>query len=1061
MRRSPRLLTTSLALVLIVCLSLVQVGRSAAQTAPSTITGTFVVEEDNPTEQYYLWETSTSSYVRLAVTAATLRAAGGPIALNHRTVTVTGIRSTPANPAGGPPHATQESISVQTLSPVGGAAAQATAAVTGNTRWLNLLCKFSDISAEPHPPSYYQNLFQQYAFPGLDSYWQEQSYGAINLANSITDSQWHTLPHPVSYYRDASPQQPQHWNSAALWSDCVSVANEGVNLFNYYGVSLTFNNTSDPVYKSTAFAYIGPQPQTYNGTQGIWGQAYFPNAYYQYQGGYAHEFGHTYGFHHSSNTIDLAEYHDNWDAMGNQWASSITDATYGNVAMGTIAYDRALNGWLPTSRIYTYSSGNVSVDLGQLDSAVAGTYSMVKIPINGSSTHYYTVEYRINNGLLNAGQSYDNGLPTNSVLIFEVDTQGAARCIGPDGVSPGSCIAYLVGAAGGDGNNTYSPYFEWTAGESFTTPNNIQISITALNAGDALVTVSGGTQAAVTATDAWTNDGGSDWSVHKTVFNPGDPVRYVGAVNNPGTGATAATMAWSVTGSAGQIAAWSSIITTGPGTNWWGLPRTIPTNACSAGSSASAEVSGGGPPESVRPGTPGTPIAPASSGNSAGDAVWDADPVSAASAAACTYTFQFSVTFGGATTTKSFTFQVQPAVTAPGTPTLTAPPEGATDVGTTPTISWTAPSGAVAGSTQYTAYLWDPAASVMKFQQTTTALSVGVPQSAGLVGGHFYYMSVQACNGSACGPLARWEGFTTKSIGAPGLTSPAEGATGVSQTPTLSWTAASGATASTQYTAYIWDPSVNAVAFQATTAGLSVSVPAAQALQALHFYYYSAVACDGGSCGPLARWEGFTTKSSGPTLGAPGLTAPPEGATNVSRTPTLQWTAPSGSISGTTQYTAYIWDPTASAMAWQGTTTQLSITVPSGSPLAAGHFFYYSAQACNGATCGPLARWEGFTTTGGLVAPVLIAPREGATGVGTTPTFQWGAVTGNGSTVFYTLYVWDPQASVMKFQQTTALLSLTVPGGSALTSGRFYYFSVQACDSSGCGPLARWEGFTS
>jgi len=50
-------------------------------------------------------------------------------------------------------------------------------------------------------------------------------------------------------------------------------------------------------------------------------------------------------------------------------------------------------------------------------------------------------------------------------------------------------------------------------------------------------------------------------------------------------------------------------------------------------------------------------------------------------------------------------------------------------------------------------------------------------------------------------------------------------------------------------------------------------------------------------------------------------------------------------------------------MAYQATTTALSLTVPAGSILLPGHFYYYSAQACNGAACSPLARWEGFTTT--------------------------------------------------------------------------------------------------
>src|SRR5581483_7562310 len=101
--------------------------------------------------------------------------------------------------------------------------------------------------------------------------------------------------------------------------------------------------------------------------------------------------------------------------------------------------------------------------------------------------------------------------------------------------------------------------------------------------------------------------------------------------------------------------------------------------------------------------------------------------------------------------------------------------------------------------------------------------------------------------GSACGPLARWEGFTTAALGAPALTSPVEGSTGISVTPTLRWTAASGAGASTTYTGYVWDPTASKVVFQQSTSGLTVAVPAGSALAIGHFYYYSAQACDGSS----------------------------------------------------------------------------------------------------------------------------------------------------------------------------------------------------------------------
>ncbi len=397
----------------------------------------------------------------------------------------------------------------------------------------------------------------------------------------------------------------------------------------------------------------------------------------------------------------------------------------------------------------------------------------------------------------------------------------------------------------------------------------------------------------------------------------------------------------------------------------------------------------------------------------------------------------------------------------PGSPVLVSPTEGSTTVSTTPTLQWTAAGGATA-STQYTAYIWDPTPGSVVFQQTTTRLSVTVPAGSALQAGHFYYYSAQACNGSACGPLARWEGFTTASgLGAPGLTSPAEGATGVALTPTLQWTAANGTNASTQYTAYIWDPAAGRTVFQQSTNGLSVSVPQSAALQSNHFYYYSAQACNGSTCGPLARWEGFTT-GAGNAPGVVTLNLPAEGAQDVSLTPVLGWSAPSGAIPGTTQYTAYVWDPAASAMRFQATGTGLSVAVPGSAGLVLGHFYYWSVQACNGGACGPLARWEGFTTVSSIGAPALRSPAEGATGVGVTPTIAWLAPSGAspGNTV-YTVYVWDPSASIMKFQQTTTALSIAVPFSSGLVSGHFYYYSVQACNGSTCGPLARWEGFTS
>ncbi|HEY7294428.1 MAG TPA: Ig-like domain repeat protein [Dehalococcoidia bacterium] len=404
------------------------------------------------------------------------------------------------------------------------------------------------------------------------------------------------------------------------------------------------------------------------------------------------------------------------------------------------------------------------------------------------------------------------------------------------------------------------------------------------------------------------------------------------------------------------------------------------------------------------------------------------------------------------------------ASSAPGAPALATPADQAQNVSTTPTLSWNAPSGAISGTTQYIVYVWDPAAQILKVQQVTTALSYAVPASAGLQPGSFYYWMAQACNPGICGPQAPWRGFTTQPpLGAPQQQAPADGATGVSFTPPLSWGAPTGALAgTTQYLLYVWDPAASRMAYQTTTAALSVTLPQSAALAASHFYYWTVQPCNPTFCGPQSGWRSFTTMAGPPAPGAPALNAPADGAQNVSPTPVLSWSAPSGAVNGTTQYIVDIWDPQASVLRFEQVQPGLSVAVPASAGLVLGHFYYWTVRACKPDACGPQAPWRGFTTTGTLGAPRQLSPDSGATGVGVTPTLAWNAASGaSAGTTQYLVYVWDPQASVMKFQQVTTALSVAVPFSSGLVSGHFYYWMVQACDPTVCGPQSGWEGFTS
>jgi hypothetical protein len=138
------------------------------------------------------------------------------------------------------------------------------------------------------------------------------------------------------------------------------------------------------------------------------------------------------------------------------------------VAVETISYHRNLLGWVPSGRIYTAaqpSSRQITLErLGQPTNP-SGTYLFAKVPINGSSTRYYTVEVRryIDTTQYN---DYEEGLLGKAVVIHLVDTSRSDR------------IARVV-----DGDNDGDPRdagTRWLPGESFFDgANSITITVDA------------------------------------------------------------------------------------------------------------------------------------------------------------------------------------------------------------------------------------------------------------------------------------------------------------------------------------------------------------------------------------------------------------------------------------------------------------------------------------------------------------------------------------------------------------------------------------------------------
>src|SRR5581483_4812500 len=137
-------------------------------------------------------------------------------------------------------------------------------------------------------------------------------------------------------------------------------------------------------------------------------------------------------------------------------------------------------------------------------------------------------------------------------------------------------------------------------------------------------------------------------------------------------------------------------------------------------------------------------------------------------------------------------------------PTLGSPADGATAVPTTPTLSWSGVSGAntywLTVATSDGALPTDPNASSCSCVVSKNVSGTSYTLPSALNSGTTYYWEVQGfvLNGNTPGQQGQFSAhrsFTTANslLPPPSLNSPGNGESGVSTTPTFSWSAVSGA----------------------------------------------------------------------------------------------------------------------------------------------------------------------------------------------------------------------------------------------------------------------------
>jgi len=305
--------------------------------------------------------------------------------------------------------------SIQILSE--GPRSKAAKAVSGSKPWVSILCKFSDVSAEPESLSYFQNMYAS-TYPGLDHYWRELSYNIANVSGS-TAVAWVNLPRPVSYY-----ETPDGGDLNAMALDCTAAADPYVYFPNYVGINMMFNATFGP------YAWGGGKRLTLDGVTKTYSVTWEPPWGYNDICVIAHEMGHGFGLPHSNNAdADGYPYDNPWDVMSNSWGYGLYDSTYETLGKHTIAYHKDKLGWIGAGeKLDISSSGIYWANLDHLALQSTSNYRMVTIQIPGSS-RYYTLEVRDLEG-------YDGRLPGFAVIIHEVDITRREDAWLVDPVSP-------------------------------------------------------------------------------------------------------------------------------------------------------------------------------------------------------------------------------------------------------------------------------------------------------------------------------------------------------------------------------------------------------------------------------------------------------------------------------------------------------------------------------------------------------------------------------------------------------------------------------------------------
>lgn len=278
--------------------------------------------------------------------------------------------------------------------------------------YVTILAKFADKTTEPHPKTWYDNLFGNGA-QELNAYFSEQSYSTISLNGSLVVG-WVTLPQNQAYYVDpTSPTSTNTSDYTKVLTDAMTAVDGQIDWRNYAGANVVTNTVN-----GSGGGLGGRITLTFDGVTKTFGGT-VNNPTDQLINLLAHEMGHSFGMDHSAGPYNTA-YDSRWDQMsgGSNWLNN--HPIYQTLPVHTNAYHRMRLGWMPGNRIYNaFPGSNQVIRLQRLASPGTTDYAAARIFKGGSE--YFTVEARKVVGNFEKLGNTSTGLPGESVVIHDVD----------------------------------------------------------------------------------------------------------------------------------------------------------------------------------------------------------------------------------------------------------------------------------------------------------------------------------------------------------------------------------------------------------------------------------------------------------------------------------------------------------------------------------------------------------------------------------------------------------------------------------------------------------------